>query len=333
MQLTFPDCDPLTLPPGEATRVMGILNVTPDSFSDGGLYIDADAAAAAGGAMAAAGAAVIDVGGESTRPGAARVSAEEQVRRVVPVIRRLSGALREEIPDASRTQRRRGGGEGGGGGGGAVISVDTTRVAVAEAAVDAGAGLINDVSAGRDSNDDTLRLAADRGLPIVLMHMQGTPATMQHDPQYDRPGGVVAAVFDFLQERVDRAATLGLPASQIILDPGIGFGKTLEHNLALLAHLDRLVALDHPVLLGTSRKGFISDLAHRYADAEARLGEPKRLVSVEDRLPGTLATTCHAAMHGVHLVRVHDVPENVQAVRAFQAIRQARTPNPNIIQK
>ncbi len=273
--LTFPDRPPLALAP---TRVMGVLNVTPDSFSDGGRFVAPEAAAAHAVAMAREGAAVIDVGGESTRPGAQRVDAAAQVARVVPVVRAVRGALDEAGFD------------------GVMLSVDTTRAAVAEAALDAGASMLNDVSAGRE-DENMFALAAARGVPIVLMHMLGEPGTMQDAPRYD---DVVGEVTAFLEARAGAAEAAGVPASQVVIDPGIGFGKTVAHNLALLHALPRFVATGRAVLLGASRKRFISAVW-----PAAR--EPA------DRLPGTLAVTAWAASAGVSLVRVHDVAANAQA--------------------
>ena len=254
-------------------RVMGILNVTPDSFSDGGQLQDTDAAVARAAQMLLDGADILDVGGESSRPGAARVPAEVQIARVVPVIR----ALRERLPQRP------------------VISVDTTLRSVAEAALDAGADLVNDISAARDT-PDMLRCVAERAVPIVLMHMQGEPATMQLAPHYD---DVVAEVTAFLAARAQAALAAGLQPDQILLDPGIGFGKRRSDNLALLAGLDRIVALGYPVLLGASRKRFMGHLCNER--------EPTEL------LGATCATTALAVTAGVSVVRVHDVKPNRQA--------------------
>ncbi len=225
MQLQIPDRPSLSL---DQPRLMGILNVTPDSFSDGGRFVDTSAAVQQGLAMAAAGAAVLDVGGESTRPGAERLSVDEQISRVQPVIR----MLRERL-DAQ-------------GLGHVVISIDTTRREVAAAAVKAGAGMLNDVTAGGD-DPGMFTLAAEHGLPLALMHMQGTPATMQDSPTYI---DVVAEVRQFLLDRAAAAEQAGVARQQIVIDPGLGFGKAVEHNLALLAHLETFVATGYPVLLG-----------------------------------------------------------------------------------
>jgi dihydropteroate synthase len=271
--------------PLQPFALMGVLNVTPDSFSDGGQHDHVDAAVAHARQMLDAGAAIIDIGGESTRPGAARVNAAEQKRRVVPVIE----ALRPTTPKKGSDPF--------------FVSVDTTRADVAAAALDAGADLLNDVSAGRE-DPDMLHLAADRGVPIVLMHMLGEPGTMQQDPRYD---DVVTEVLNHLLRQADAAMAAGVPRDQIVLDPGIGFGKTLEHNLQLLAHLDRLVATGHPVLLGPSRKRFIQMI-----DPTA--------TNPAQRGPGTLAACCHGLTQGVPLFRVHDVAEARQALAVTRAV-------------
>ena len=264
-------------------KIMGILNVTPDSFSDGGRFRDIAAAVAQGCRMAEEGADIIDVGGESTRPGAQPVEAAEQCRRVLPVIR----ALRAELPASVQ------------------ISIDTTLSAVATPALDAGAEVINDISAGRD-DPRLFELAARTSACLILMHMQGTPATMQEAPAYR---DVVAEVSAFLAERAAKARASGVAKDRIVVDPGIGFGKRKSHNLALLANLDRLVELGYPVLLGASRKRFMGSIcAH---------AEPS------DLMPATCATTAMGVMAGVGLFRVHDVAANRQAADVAWAIRQA----------
>jgi dihydropteroate synthase len=250
----------------ERPLVMGILNVTPDSFSDGGRFFQTEEAVAMGRSMIAEGADVIDVGGESTRPGAEPVGVDEELRRVVPVIEALAGQVR--------------------------VSVDTTKEPVAEASVDAGASLINDVSAS------LWPVAARRGVGWVAMHRQGTPATMQIDPHYD---DVVAEVVDFLVERAGVAVDSGV--AEVWVDPGIGFGKTLQHNLELLAALSTVTATGYPVVVGTSRKHFIGVLT-------AGREEPD---PVDQRLPGSLATATWAMEAGASMVRVHDVASTVQA--------------------
>jgi dihydropteroate synthase len=243
---------------------MGILNVTPDSFSDGGRYLEADAAVARGMAMVAEGADVVDVGGESTRPGAELVDEVEERRRVVPVVEALAPHVR--------------------------VSVDTTKPAVAEAALAAGATLVNDVSAS------LAEVAAAAKAGWVAMHMQGQPRTMQTDPQYD---DVVAEVSAYLAERAEAARQAGV--AEVWIDPGIGFGKTADHNLSLLRHLRALVGTGWPVAVGTSRKSFLGRLSG---------GAP-----VEDRLEGSIATAVWAADQGAGMVRVHDVAATVQAMK------------------
>lgn len=285
MKLTAPRRTPLDL---AHPRVMGILNVTPDSFSDGGLHEALEAAVTHGLAMAEEGAMVIDVGGESTRPGAKRVPAAEQKRRVVEVVRRLRAELDAHYPDVW-------------------LSVDTTLTAVAEPALHAGASLINDISAGRD-DPAMFDLAAAQQVPIVLMHMQGTPETMQQNPRYS---DVVAEVEAFVLERAEEAVTAGVPRERIVIDPGVGFGKTVAHNLHLLAHLGEFVATGHPVMLGASRKGFIGQVAEM---------TPR---DAKDRVGGTCATTAVGVWAGVSLFRVHDVRANLQAAQVTAAIRMA----------
>ncbi|HEX9775563.1 MAG TPA: dihydropteroate synthase [Actinomycetota bacterium] len=255
------------LPVSERTLVMGIVNVTPDSFSDGGSFLDSAAAIEHGLSMVEQGADVLDVGGESTRPGAEPVPEAEEIRRVVPVIEGLSQALSgsASVP----------------------ISIDTTKSAVARAALAAGASIVNDVGAAR-ADPAMLDLVAEREVPIVLMHMQGEPRTMQANPTY---GDVVADVKAFLAGRARAAVEAGVPAGRILVDPGFGFGKTLEHNLTLLRRLGELTDLGYPVLVGTSRKSFIG----------AALDLP-----VEDRLEGTAATVALAVANGASVVRVHD---------------------------
>jgi dihydropteroate synthase len=273
-----------TLETGQRTQVVGILNVTPDSFSDGGTHYDADdhpgAAIAAGRALLAAGADVLDVGGESTRPGAEPVAVDEELRRVVPVIEALAAD-------------------------GARLSIDTTKAQVAREAVAAGAVIVNDVSAGA-LDDELLPTVADLGVPYVLMHMRGTPQTMQQAPVYD---DVVGEVFDFLADQLADLEALGIPATRVIVDPGIGFGKTGTHNLQLLRRLRQFTSLGRPVMVGTSRKTFLGRLAGTSAP--------------DDRLEGSLATAALAVGAGARLVRVHDVAETVRAVATAQAVVSA----------
>ncbi len=296
MQLQLPD--KRTFAPDRPV-IMGILNVTPDSFSDGGRYAETQAAVAHGLEMARQGARLIDVGGESTRPGSQRVSAEEQIRRVVEVIGQLRGDLDAAAYGAE-----------------VVISIDTTRSPVAEAALEAGAAILNDVSAGGD-DPAMLSLAASSGAPICLMHMQGAPATMQKQPSYD---DVVSEVKRFLLDRAELAIKAGVPRERIILDPGIGFGKTYEHNLALLNHLDVLVDAGYPVLLGASRKKFMRMICESGETDEAGVLEPQQWVGA------TCATTVLGVMQGVDIFRVHDVRANRQAMDVAWALKRQGGP-------
>jgi dihydropteroate synthase len=266
--------------------VMGVLNVTPDSFSDGGCYADPAAAIGHGLEMAAAGADYIDVGGESTRPGADRVDAEEECRRVLPVIRELTAA-------------------------GARVSVDTTRAEVAEAAIEAGAALINDISGGL-ADSGMAKLVADAGVPWVLMHWRGHSRDMYAAADYD---DVVTEVCTELSARVDDAVAAGVDPAQLVLDPGIGFAKNAAHNWAVLAGLDRVVALGFPVLVGASRKTFLGRLL---------AGPDGELRPVEGREAATLALTVLAAEAGTWGVRVHDAAASVDAVRTVAAVQAAR---------
>lgn len=267
---------------GPGPALFGILNVTPDSFSDGGDFFDPEAAARQAEVLLDEGAHVIDVGGESTRPGSDPVSEEEEVRRVVPVVRKIL----ESRP-------------------GAVVSVDTYRTGTAEAALEAGARIVNDVTALR-GDPRMAPLVADAGCPVVLMHMLGKPKTMQSEPRYD---DVVREVREFLAQRADYAVAAGVKPENVVLDPGIGFGKTLDHNLALLRHLDAIVDLGFPVLLGASRKTFLG----RITGAE----------DAKDRVFGTVATTVLGYERGVTLFRVHDVRANREALAVAGAIRSA----------
>ena len=291
MLLHLPDARSISL---DRPRIMGILNVTPDSFSDGGRHSEVDAAVAHGLQMARDGAAFIDVGGESTRPGAQRVDAAEQIRRTEPVIRGLRAAL-DDMGEPGR---------------GVVISIDTTQALVAATALDAGAGVINDISAGRE-DAAMFALAAKRGAPIVLMHMLGAPATMQNNPTY---GDVVVELLQHLADRAAAAIAAGVPQSQIVIDPGIGFGKTREHNLKLLAALDRFVATGYPVLLGASRKRFMGSIC---TNADGTVPAPT------DLLGATCATTSLGVAKGVRIFRVHDVRINRQAMDVAWAIANA----------
>ena len=267
----------------DRTRVMGIVNVTPDSFSDGGAHADTDAAVAHALQLAAEGADLLDIGGESTRPGAAAVSLEEELRRVIPVIERLS---RET---------------------GLPISIDTCKPEVMRAAVEAGAGMINDVCALR--SEGALETAAALGVPVVLMHMLGQPRSMQDDPRYD---DVVAEVHRFLAERIFAAELAGIPKKNLVVDPGFGFGKTTAHNVALLAGLDSFAELGVPVLAGLSRKRSIGELTGRQAPA--------------DRAAGSIAAHLIAAQRGARIVRVHDVAATVDALKVWEAVAAIPAP-------
>jgi len=252
--------------------VMGIVNVTPDSFSDGGLYLDRSAAVAHALELEAAGAAILDVGGESTRPGARPVSEAQELARVVPVIEGIRAA-------GSRAQ----------------ISIDTSKAAVAAAALRAGATLVNDVTALR-GDLEMGAVIAQAGADCCLMHMLGEPRTMQHDPRYE---DVVDEVRAFLAERIEFARSRGIAAEQIMVDPGIGFGKTIDHNLELLRRLDELVALGHPVAIGTSRKSFLGRITAR---------------PLADRVAATIAANVLAYVRGARVFRVHDVAANHDAL-------------------
>ena len=264
--------------------IMGILNMTPDSFSDGGKYSSVASALRQVQMMLGQGADMIDIGGESTRPGSDAVEPEEQIRRVVPVIQ----AIRQEV------------------GSNIILSIDTTLSTVAKAALNAGADMINDVSAGEDDLG-MLTLAAQYDVPIVLMHRQGTPKTMQDSPCYE---DVVKEVSDALKQRISAALQAGVKRSNIIIDPGIGFGKRKQDNLDLLAHLDAFVALAYPVLLGASRKRFMGSLC--------QVDEPAELVTA------TAVTTALGVMAGARIFRVHDVRENRQAADVAWAIKRSR---------
>ncbi|MDB6108925.1 MAG: Dihydropteroate synthase [Pedosphaera sp.] len=256
--------------------VMGVVNVTPDSFSDGGRFFDHQAAIAHALELVRQGADLIDVGGESTRPKAEPVSEAEELRRVIPVIEALASQIRQPI------------------------SIDTLKPAVARAALAAGASIVNDVGANR-ADDAMWRLAAETGAGYVLMHMQGTPQTMQTNPVY---GDVVREIGEFFTERLAKLAAAGVAREQVMLDVGIGFGKTLEHNLQLLAGLRSFTSLGRPLLLGVSRKSFVSKL----------------LGAAGERLPATLACTVLAVEAGVQMFHTHDVGETVQALRMAEAI-------------
>jgi dihydropteroate synthase len=263
-----------------APVIMGVVNVTPDSFSDGGLFLDADAAVEHGRRLAAEGAHILDVGGESTRPGAEPVAEDEELRRVLPVIEQLAD-------DAGAPAVR--------------ISIDTTKSAVARAALDGGAGIVNDVSAFR-FDPGLAGLVAESEADCCLMHMLGEPRTMQQDPRYE---DVVSEVKAFLEERLAFAMGEGVAEERVWLDPGIGFGKTVEHNLELLRRLDEIVAIGRPVVVGTSRKSFLGKLVGGRDEGE--------------RLPGTIATNVLALERGATVFRVHDVAPNADALAVAAA--------------
>jgi len=272
------DCRGKILDLGSRTHVMGVLNVTPDSFSDGGRFADADRALAHAREMAAAGADIIDIGGESTRPGAEPLSEEEELRRIIPLIERLSAEL--SIP----------------------ISVDTYKSAVAIKALQAGASIVNDISGLRFS-PDMARVVADFGAALVIMHIRGTPRTMQQDPVYD---DVVDEIRSYLEKGVEIAVNGGVDREKVLIDPGIGFGKTLQHNLELLDRLNELRAIGRPILLGTSRKKFIGTVLE--------IPEP------DQRVDGTAATVAIGIERGACVVRVHDVKRMVQVAQMTDAI-------------
>lgn len=268
--------------PMDRPQIMGIVNVTPDSFSDGGLHEAPDMAVSAGQDMVQEGAAILDIGGESTRPGAAFVPVETEIKRVVPAISGLRATL------------------------GAAISIDTRKAAVAQAAVEAGATLVNDVS-GFTFDPALAAYCAKTGVPVCVMHAQGDPTTMQDNPKYDN---VLLDVFDHLEARIDALIEAGIDRSQIIADPGIGFGKTLAHNLALLNRISLFHALGTPVLLGASRKKFIGTIGGSEA--------------ADQRAPGSIAVALAAIGQGVQILRVHDVAQTAQAVKLWQAVSQGQ---------
>jgi len=266
---------------GRRTLIMGVVNVTPDSFSDGGRFLERERAVQRALALLDQGADILDIGGESTRPGARAVQLEEELERVLPVIR----DIRRQRPEA-------------------LVSIDTYKAPVARAALEAGAVMINDVTA-LGGDPEMAALAAESGAALVLMHMKGTPRTMQENPTYQ---DVVAEVRDFLGRRLERALAAGVEAERVMLDPGIGFGKTLEHNLLLIRHLESLRGLGRPILLGASRKAFIGLLT----------GRP-----VEERLWGTIGAHVAGAALGADMVRVHDVGPVREALMVSDAIMRA----------
>ena len=262
-------------------QVVGIVNVTPDSFSDGGVHQDASIAIRAGHDMAAAGAAIVEIGGESTRPGSKPVWEGDEIARILPVAKQLAGA-------------------------GTALSIDTRKAAVMEAALGAGVRMVNDVSA-LTFDERAAGIVAAAGCPVVLMHHQGTPETMQQAPHYDRP--VLIEVYDWLEARIEAAVAAGIDRARIVVDPGIGFGKNVQHNLQLLNGLSLLHGLGCPIMLGASRKRMIGALSNE--------------APADKRLAGSVALALKGADQGVQLLRVHDVPETVQAVKVWRGLRDA----------
>jgi dihydropteroate synthase len=270
---------------GRRTNIMGVLNVTPDSFADGGLYFQKDKAIEHGLALARDGADIIDVGGESTRPYSDEVSVQEEIDRVIPVIEGLKQEL--DLP----------------------VSIDTFKAETARQALKAGASIINDISA-LNFDPEMVSVAAEAGVPVILMHIKGTPANMQENPHYD---SLVPEVIKFLEQAVDRALKGGIREELIIVDPGIGFGKTFDHNLELIRELAEFRSLKKPILLGSSRKAFIGHLLDK---------EP------EKRDTGTMATVSAGILNGAHIVRVHNVRETVDTVKIIDAIMRGQAEEP-----
>jgi dihydropteroate synthase len=270
-----------TIDLSERAMIMGVLNVTPDSFSDGGEFFTTEKAVEQGKQMAMEGAQIIDVGGESTRPGAEAVSADEELARIVPVIEQLRAGTS------------------------ALISIDTSKATVARGALEAGATIVNDVTGGR-ADPEMMKLAAESGAAFIIMHMQGEPRTMQAAPHYD---DVAREVTNFFRQQYERALECGIDSMAIAFDPGIGFGKTVEHNLSLLANLARLRICDRPLVVGVSRK--------------SSLGKMIGSNAMEDRLAPTLAFTAMLRERGANVLRVHDVKENVAALRVTEALLEA----------
>ena len=271
------NCRGTSLTLGVHTHVMGILNVTPDSFSDGGCYLDVEQAVTHAELMVAEGATLIDIGGESSRPGASPVSINEELARILPVIRAIADAVD------------------------VLLSVDTYKAEVARCALEAGAHLINDITALR--GDATMgAVVSEMEAGLILMHMKGTPRTMQHAPEYH---DVISEICDSLQKSIETAESEGITPDRIIIDPGIGFGKTTEHNLEILKRLSEFRRLHKPLLIGTSRKSFIGNILN---------------LPVTERVEGTTATVCWAIAHGADIVRVHDVKANVRAAQITDAL-------------
>jgi dihydropteroate synthase len=262
------------------THIMGILNVTPDSFSDGGVYFDKARAVERARRMVEEGADIIDVGGQSTRPGAEQIAPEEEMRRTVPVIEAVAGEV------------------------GVPISIDTYRAEVARAAIDAGASMVNDIS-GLRLDPNMASLMAEKGVPVVLMHIKGTPRDMQRDPVYE---ALVPEIMDYLREGIRTAEEAGVPRDMVVVDPGLGFGKTFDHNLEILNRLEDFTMLQRPVAVGPSRKAFLGEILGGALPTE--------------RVFGTAAAVCAAVLKGASIVRVHDVREISDVVRVADAIRR-----------
>ena len=275
--------------------IMGVLNVTPDSFSDGGEYFALERAIERGLELAGQGADIIDIGGESTRPGAEPIDTDEELRRVIPVIKRVGQELSLQPVSAADGLR-------GGGGPKKIVSIDTSKAQAARAAIEAGATIVNDVTGGR-GDAEMMPLIAERKVAFIIMHMNGNPQTMQFEPRYV---DVVAEVADFFRQQYGRALECGIDPMAIAFDPGIGFGKTLAHNLELLANLDRLRVHERPLVIGVSRKSFLGKL----------IGSGE----VRDRLAPAVALTALLRARGVNVFRVHDVKENANALRVVEAV-------------
>lgn len=279
MRLRWRDFD---LDLSSKTHVMGILNITPDSFSDGGLFYEPERALEHALKMVEDGADIVDIGGESTRPGSEPVPEEEEIRRVVPVIKRLSAQIK--VP----------------------ISIDTYKSRVARAAIEAGASIVNDIS-GLRFDPEMKKVVAEYKVPVVIMHIKGTPKTMQLNPTYE---ALIPEIMDYLREGIMIAKEAGIPEELIIIDPGIGFGKTFEHNLEIINNLSEFTYLERPILVGPSRKAFIGKI----------LGDVPPLM----RFEGTLAAVAISAYNGANIVRVHDVPETVKVLKVVDAIRKEK---------
>jgi len=273
-------CHKRTLTLGKRTLLMGVLNVTPDSFSDGGLFFDKDKAISHGLRMVEEGADIIDIGGESTRPGSKPIELEEELRRVMPVIESIAKEV--DVP----------------------ISIDTYKSMVAQRATEVGAEIINDIS-GLHFDPDLAKVAANGNIPLILMHIRGTPETMQKNVHYD---SIFSEILQYLKDSIQRAESAGLDPRQIIIDPGIGFGKTMEDNLLIIKNLHEFRILGKPILLGTSRKSFIGKILN---------------AEVEDRLEGTLSSIAISVLNGAHIIRSHDVHQAKKAIAVADAIRLA----------